>query len=256
MAPRYIASVLTSIGDLSYGAFRDASLTGLLYESATDNITAHAGGGQTSATQLTTELNKVTTVTTAGDSIKLPVSAPGLTVVVINKTLNSMQVFGTGTDTIDDSPTATGVSQMQGSVVIYACTTAGAWYTEGLATGYTSIGGGAFQTLTTIDGLTASATQTQAAGTPITASTVGFSTVASAGNAATLPPAIRGMEVAVINETATSMNVFPASAGQGGVSGGDKINGGAQNAAIAVAGGASGLIVIFYCMTTGAWWTK
>jgi hypothetical protein len=254
MAPRFIATVLTSIGDLAYGAFRDASLTGFLYESAGDTIVAHAGGGQANATLLAAELNRVTTVANPGDSVKLPVSSPGLTIVVTNHGANLMQVFGSGSDTIDDSLTATGVSQLQSSVVIYVCHTAGAWYTEGLATGYVSVSGGAFQTLGAKDGLTASATQTQAAGTPITAATVGFSTVASAGNAATLPPAIAGMEISVVNETtSTSMNVFPASAGQGGVSGGDRINALAQNAAIAVAGST---ILIFYCMTTGTWWTK
>jgi hypothetical protein len=227
---------------------------GLFYESSSDNITARAGGGQALATQLTSELNKVTVVATSGDSVKLPASAPGLTIVVVNKALKPMQVFGLGADTVDDSPAATGVSQMQGSVVIYVCTTAGAWYTEGLATGYTSVGGGAFQTLTTADALTANATQTQAAGTPITASVAGFSTVAAAGNAATLPPAVIGMEVAVVNEHATNaISVFPASNGQGGVAGGDKINALAQNASISVA---AATILIFYCMTTGVWWTK
>src|ERR1700730_3567881 len=116
---------------------------GFLQESAADNIIAFPGGGQANATLLSNELNKVTTVATSGDSVKLPPSMPGLTIVVTNKGANSMQVFGSGADTIDDSAAATGVSQMRGSVVIYACHTAGAWYTEGLGTGYTSAGGGA-----------------------------------------------------------------------------------------------------------------
>ena len=40
----------------------------------------------------------------------------GLTVLVINHGANPMQVFGSGTDTINDVAAATGVSQMQGSM--------------------------------------------------------------------------------------------------------------------------------------------
>jgi hypothetical protein len=226
---------------------------GFLQESAADNITAFPGGGQTNATLLSNELNKVTTVATSGDSVKLPPSMPGLTLVVTNKGANSMQVYGSGADTIDDSAAATGVSQMRGSVVIYACHTAGAWYTEGLGTGFSSSGGGAFQTFSFADGLTAHAGGGQAAATPILASQVGFSVVATANDSAVLPPAVAGMQVDVINETATSMNVFPASQAQGGAVGGDKINTLAQNTAVAVTNAAP---TIFYCLTTGTWWTK
>jgi hypothetical protein len=254
MAPRYVASVLTSIGDLLYGAFRDASLTGLLYESAADTIIANPGGGQANATQLAAELNRITTVATAGDSVKMPASAPGLTIVVTNHGANPMQVFGAGTDTIDDSATAVGVSQMQNSVVIYACHTAGAWYTEGLATGYSSSGGGNFQTFSTVDGLVASPVQTQAAATLITASQSGFGTVATANDSARLPPAQVGMQIDVINHGAANLQIFPSSQAQGGVVGGDRINGAAQNAAFGPVTNA--VPAIFYCLTAGSWWQK
>jgi hypothetical protein len=99
-------------------------------------VRGHAGGGQGSGTLLTGNINRVTTVATAGDSVLLPPSAPGLDVIVINKGANPMQVFGSGTDTIDDIATATGVSQMANSFVLYACTFAGKWYSEGLASGF------------------------------------------------------------------------------------------------------------------------
>jgi hypothetical protein len=87
-------------------------------ESFQDNITANPGGGQTGAFQLTRQNNRVTTVTTAGDSIMLPPALPGLEVIVVNHGANSMQVFGNGTDTIDDVATATGVPQMQNSTTL------------------------------------------------------------------------------------------------------------------------------------------
>lgn len=116
------------------------ALNDLLAEYAQDGITAHAGGGQGSAMQLVAQTSRVTTVVTSGDSVKLPPSTPGLELTVINAGANPMQVFGSGTDTINGVATATGVSQMSNSAVIYICTSAGYWYTDGLAMGYA--GGG------------------------------------------------------------------------------------------------------------------
>lgn len=97
--------------------------------SAATGITAYAGGGQTNATQLAAQINHVTTVATAADSVKLPASAVGMTVVVINGAAsNSMQVFGAGTDTINDVATATGVAQAAGKTATYHCPVAGKWY--------------------------------------------------------------------------------------------------------------------------------
>jgi Ca2+-binding RTX toxin-like protein len=76
-----------------------------------------AGGGQTSATALTTIFNEVVTaVATAADSVKLPApSKVGQIVIVTNAhASNSMQVFGAGTDTINGVATATGVAQAAG----------------------------------------------------------------------------------------------------------------------------------------------
>src|SRR6266404_8115363 len=83
-----------------------------LLESNADSITAFATGGQTNATPLGAELNRVTTVATAADSVKLPASQAGLTIIVENAGASAMQVFGAGTDTVNGVATATGVSQM------------------------------------------------------------------------------------------------------------------------------------------------
>jgi len=85
--------------------------TGVTAFSTTDSITAHAGGGQASATALTTTINHVTTVVSAGDSVALPLAVAGSIVLVTNKAGQPMQVFGSGTDTINGVATATGVSQ-------------------------------------------------------------------------------------------------------------------------------------------------
>lgn len=107
----------------------DAYLTADLL--CADTITAVAGGGQTNATQLAAGHNNVTVVATAADSVKLPLAAPGLRVLVRNSAANSMQVFGAGTDTINAVATATGVAQAATTSALYYCVTAapaGKWF--------------------------------------------------------------------------------------------------------------------------------
>lgn len=99
--------------------------------SAKTGITAYAGGGQTNATQLAAGINHVTVVATAADSVKLPKSVRGAICIVINgDSADSMQVFGYGTDTINDVATATGVAQAAGKTAVYACPVAGKWYRD------------------------------------------------------------------------------------------------------------------------------
>lgn len=99
---------------------------------AANTVTAFAGGGQASATQLTTSNNRVPTVATAADSVKLPLAVAGQTIHLVNgHATNSMQVFGGGTDTINDVATGTGVAQAAGKAATYFCTKsapAGLWY--------------------------------------------------------------------------------------------------------------------------------
>jgi len=75
-------------------------------------------------------LNRVGTVATAADSVRLPTAVVGLRVVVVNQGAAYMRVYGAGTDTINGIATATGVSQAVGSIVEYFCTVAGNWETN------------------------------------------------------------------------------------------------------------------------------
>ena len=95
--------------------------------SATASIVAHAGGGQTSATLLTSRTNVVGTVATAADSVKLPVSSPGMCVDAMNTAGVAMQVFGSGTDTINLVATATGVPVPAGKLGHWCVGAAGSW---------------------------------------------------------------------------------------------------------------------------------
>ena len=56
-------------------------------------ITAFATGGQANATVLSATYNRVTTVATAADSVKLPAAVAGSRVVVFNKGASSLNVF-------------------------------------------------------------------------------------------------------------------------------------------------------------------
>jgi len=103
-------------------------------------ITALAGGGQTGATQLTAQFNKVSTVASGNDSVMLPavtatpnkLGAIGSQIIVRNAGANSLQVFGSGTDTINDVATATGVAVGAGKTAVFIAHsyngTVGNWY--------------------------------------------------------------------------------------------------------------------------------
>lgn len=90
-------------------------------------LTAHAGGGQTSATVMTHEINHFGTVASAADSGALPPATAGRRITVINAGAHAMQVFGQSPDTINGVATATGVSQVAG-VTTYCCPVNGQWF--------------------------------------------------------------------------------------------------------------------------------
>jgi hypothetical protein len=91
-------------------------------------LTAHAGGGQASALQLTGSGASIGTVGTAADSVKLPIAKAGKVFFLANDAAaHSMQVFGKGTDTINNVATATGVAQAAGVSALYFCVIDGNW---------------------------------------------------------------------------------------------------------------------------------
>jgi hypothetical protein len=93
-------------------------------ESVHTPIVATAAGTQANANLLLGTFNEVTTVATANDSVRLPLGLPGLWVAVRNSGVASMQVYGSGTDTINGVATATGVAQATGTSALYFCVSA------------------------------------------------------------------------------------------------------------------------------------
>ena len=219
-------------------------IAGQLYQSFVDSIVAqHTSPSQSTATAMTGMINRVITVTSANDAVKLPASVAGLEVQVINHGANPMQVYGAGTDTINDVATATGVSQMQGSSVVYSCVTAGTWYAEDLGVGYS----GQYPTQSSADNITALAGGAQAGSTALAACLNRVVTVASANDSVQLPQSASGMQITVINAHATNaVRVYPINAGA------DVINALSSSTAFAVAATKT---CTFYCATTGQWHT-
>lgn len=102
-------------------------------------VTATPSPTQANAYQITAGITQVTTVATAGDSLKLPVttSAPGtpsgggLMVIVINgAAANSLNVFPQTGDTINALAANATYAIPANKTVIFFCGADGKWYTN------------------------------------------------------------------------------------------------------------------------------
>jgi len=117
----------TSTGAAPYDQAFTNGENAVLSGGVEDTITAHAGGTQAAAYQLTKSVSRVTVVATAADSVRLKTMVAGEICVVINSdSTDSMQVFGAGTATINGVATGTGVAQAAGVTAIYIAVTASA----------------------------------------------------------------------------------------------------------------------------------
>lgn len=103
--------------------------TGYQEESTADGISA-AGTTQAGATQLSAQMNNVTTVA-SGAGVKLPPSVAGMQIVVNNdQATNALDVYPSGTDKINALSAGAAYSHAVSSIVIYVCFTAGQWFTK------------------------------------------------------------------------------------------------------------------------------
>lgn len=98
--------------------------------SVENGITAFAGGGQGSARVLTRSINRVTTVGTAADSVKLPAAVAGMRITVINAAAaNSMNVFPATGGIINALSANAAYAVAANKTVIFTCAVAGTWNT-------------------------------------------------------------------------------------------------------------------------------
>jgi hypothetical protein len=182
-----------------------------------------------------------------------PFPMTGLILYIVNNTATPINCYPHPNDT-NNSINAQAANT---PVILGAFTTtefntdiAGTWWADGIGEGFAN----SIATVVSQGNITASTTNTQAAATPIVQAMAGV-LIASANNAVALPKANQGLQV-VVNPTGagniagnTPLNVYPQNGS------GDSINGGAGNALLAVTLQAT-FPTVFYCFTTGAWWTK
>ncbi len=101
-----------------------------IIDSITASITANPGGGQGSAVQLTSTVNNITTVATAGDSVLLPEAIAGLVVIIQNNGANAADVFPATGETINSGSANAAISIPAGARKEFIGTTTTNWITE------------------------------------------------------------------------------------------------------------------------------
>lgn len=93
-----------------------------------NGLTAHAGGGQASGLLLTASINRITTVTSANDSVKLPPSVAGTSITVINAAAaNSMNVYPSSGEAINAIAADSPFAMVANKTATFHCAVAGTW---------------------------------------------------------------------------------------------------------------------------------
>ena len=113
------------------GVVPDASIGVYATLSNTNNVTAHAGGGQASGVLVNTIMTRVTTVATAGDSLLLPPSTnlAGCQLVITNAAAtNSMNVFPATGEIINAQAANAAFAVAAGKTAEFYCFAAGQWH--------------------------------------------------------------------------------------------------------------------------------
>lgn len=97
--------------------------------SATNGLTAHAGGGQTNALPITTMISRFTTVATAADSSILPAATVGAIAYVRNDGAASMNVFPATGQNFNGGTANAAFAVANGKGAVFFCAVAGIWST-------------------------------------------------------------------------------------------------------------------------------
>lgn len=102
---------------------------GMLRVTRDEAITATVGGAQAGAYQIIYGMNRVTTVASSGDSVKLPICAGGKVVFIVNAAAsNALNLYGQTGETINALSANTAFSLAANKAAIATCGTDGAWY--------------------------------------------------------------------------------------------------------------------------------
>lgn len=91
-------------------------------------VVATPAGTQATSIKLSAANVRITNVATAADGVLLPPAKVGLEISIINDdAADAAQVFASGTDTMNATAGAAGLSLAAGAAVIYRCIKAGNW---------------------------------------------------------------------------------------------------------------------------------
>lgn len=91
-------------------------------------VTATPAGTQATSLLVNAANVNITVVATAADGIRLPPALVGMEISVVNSdAADAAQIFASGSDTINATAGATGVSLAAGAAVIFRCIKAGNW---------------------------------------------------------------------------------------------------------------------------------
>lgn len=240
------------------------------YSHNTSAITAHAGGGQGSATALTKEYSTVSVVASAADSVKLPTAYAGAHMVIENTdSTDALAVFPITGGTIDGGSANASVSLPAGNVLELWGTSATNWRSS--LTMCVASGAGSFTTLaasgaatlsstlavsgiasfasyqaSTFGPATAGTTQTQV-GATVLSKTLNKVTTGNANDGVALPAGTGAMCLMISNISANALKVY------GNNSDDDTIDGGSADASVTQAASTKS---IWYCTTNGIAWTS
>lgn len=117
---RFIASRQLLPGDWA-NAITD-SLT------SSQNVTATPAGTQATSVLLNAAQVNIIAVATVNDGVKLPPALAGMEISIVNSdAADAAQIFASGSDTINATAGATGVSLAAGAAIILRCIKDGNW---------------------------------------------------------------------------------------------------------------------------------
>ena len=98
---------------------------------STTEIVANPGGGQANAVQLISNHNKIDTVESPGDSVKMPRAKVGLSIIVNNSaSANSVNVFPLENDKFEGLAVDIATALAAGSFIKLFCYVNGIWESE------------------------------------------------------------------------------------------------------------------------------
>ena len=126
---------ITSVGTLtsmtSSGNVQGANVIATSYHIRSVNAAVTAAGTvQGNATALTTEFNRVSTVT-SGSGVVLPTAVAGMAIVIVNTSANSLLVYPASGAAVNSLATNVGYSQVTLASLQYIAISSTQWYTVG-----------------------------------------------------------------------------------------------------------------------------